>query len=82
MKISGEASPNLPHRGRGTAAAAVRRAANLIFYSCRWQLYHNFMEEGCCGRERCVISSRFRPVRPSSVSLTRASSPEGEASAC
>ena len=33
--------PNLPPRGRGTAAAAVRRAANLISYSCRWQLYHN-----------------------------------------
>ena len=53
MIISGEASPNLPLRGRGTAAA---------------------VEEGRYGRERCVFISRFRPERPSSVSLTRASS--------
>ena len=62
---------NLPLRGRGTAAAAVRRAANLIFYSCRWQLYHNFMEEGRCASERLVsrasFSCRSRPERPSSV---------------
>ena len=32
------------------------------------------MEEGRYGRERCVFISRFRPERPSSVSLTRASS--------
>ena len=58
---------NLPLRGRGTAAA---------------------VEEGRYGRERCEkgnhgsperearvrISSRTRPVHPSSVSLTRASS--------
>ncbi len=37
------------------------------------------MEEGRCGRERCGFISYSRPVHPSSVSLTRASSPEGEA---
>ena len=37
------------------------------------------MEEGRYGRERCVFISYSRPVHPSSVSLTRASSPEGEA---
>ena len=61
---SGEGGP--PPR-----AVAVRRAANLIFYSCRWQLYHNFMEEGPCVSERLVslasFSCRSRPLRPSSV---------------
>ena len=32
------------------------------------------MEEGRYGRERCVFISYSRPVHPSSVSLTRASS--------
>ena len=41
--------PNLPPRGRGTAAAAVRRAANLISYSCQWQLYHNLWMRGVAG---------------------------------
>ena len=61
---SGEGGP--PPR-----AVAVRRAANLIFYSCRWQLYHNFMEEGPCASERLVsrasFSCRSRSERPSSV---------------
>ena len=37
------------------------------------------VEEGPCGRERYVITNRFRSQRPSSVSLPRASSPGGEA---
>ena len=41
--------PNLPSRGRGTAAAAVRRAANPISYSCQWQLYHNLWMRGVAG---------------------------------
>ncbi len=31
------------------------------------------------GEPKCIYSSRSRPERPSSVSLTRASSPGGEA---
>ena len=37
------------------------------------------MDEGRCGSEWYVFSNRSRPLRPSSVSLTRASSPGGEA---
>ena len=37
------------------------------------------MEEGRYGSELYVLSYRSRPEHPSSVSLTRASSPEGEA---
>ena len=81
--------PNLPPRGRGTAAAAVRRAANLISYSCQWQLYHNLWMRGVAGvscrkyaRSKAplageperVFSDCSRPLCPSSVSLTRASS--------
>ena len=69
-------SPNLPHRGRGTAAAPGREALNLPL---RGRGTAAAVEEGRYGRERCVFISRSRPQRPSSVSLTRASSPEGEA---
>ena len=54
----GSSFPNLPLRGRGTAAA---------------------VDEGRCGREWYVFPHRSRPLHPSSVSLTRASSPGGEA---
>ena len=37
------------------------------------------MDEGRCGREWYVFPHRSRPLHPSSVSLTRASSPAGEA---
>ena len=39
-------------------------------------------EEGCNERELVEFSQRSRPKRPSSVSLTRAGSPEGEALDC
>ena len=81
---------NLPLRGRGTAAAPEGKALNLPH---RGRGTAAAVEEGRCGRERCekgnhgsperearvLIPSRARPVHPSSVSLTRASSPEGEA---
>ena len=76
---------NLPHRGRGTAAAPEGKALNLPH---RGRGTAAAVEEGRYGRERCEkgnhgsperearvrISSRSRPVHPSSVSLTRASS--------
>ena len=78
-------SPNLPHRGRGTAAAPGGEALNLPL---RGRGTAAAVEEGRYGRERCEkgnhgsperearvrIPSRSRPVHPSSVSLTRASS--------
>ena len=58
--------PNLPPRGRGTAAAAVRRAANLISYSCQWQLYHNLWMRGvaCESGLYAAFSPPLPPITP------------------
>ena len=83
--------PNLPHRGRGTAAPLFYGIAATGSYfrfnslrdappegeafnlPLRGRGTAAAVEEGRYGRERCVFISRSRPERPSSVSLTRAS---------